>query len=194
MATTPDPRLPGTPDPPDTADPPLRQDVAGPAALVHWPREADRRAELAALHIPRLLLVAPEVAPPDVGDDEDWARLPADERDTAARLEALRARHARVTLRGRDLRTARGSVRLSATEAAALAALLRANGAIVSRDEVGAAVAAHVAVSARTVDDIVSKLRRRIRPVGLDVVAARGRGHTLGPRLDWPVGEDLPLD
>jgi len=194
VAFPPAPRRPDPLDPPGLPAPPLRQDVAGPAALVHWPREADRRAELAALRIPRLLLVAPDAAPPPVGDDEDWARLPADERDTTARLEALRARHARVTLWGRDLRTARGSVRLSATEAAALAALLRADGAIVSRDEVAAAVAAHVAVSARTVDDVVSKLRRRIRPVGLDVVATRGRGHALGPRLDWPVGEDLPLD
>jgi len=172
----------------------LQQHVAGPAALVHWPREAGRRAELAALRIPRLLLVDADASPPDVDDDEDWARLPVDERDTAARLAALRARHATVTLTGRDLRTARGGVTLSATEAAALALLLREPGAVVARERLAAAMAPHVTVSARTVDDVAYKLRRRIRPLGLDVLAARGRGHVLGARLDWPVNQDMPLD
>jgi DNA-binding response OmpR family regulator len=178
---------------------PLRRHVAGPAALVHWPGDAVRRRELAALRIPRLLLVAPDAAPPEVDDDEDWARLPTDERDTAARLASLRARHATVTLAGRDLRTARGAVTLSPAEAAALAVLLDSPGRVVPRHELAGALAGHGAVASRAVasravDDVASRLRRRLRPLGLDVFAARSRGHLLGPRLDWPVAEGLSLD
>ena len=55
-------------------------------ALLHWPRDAAARAHLAAAMLPRLLLVPAGEEPPQPGDEmEDWIRLPADERDVAAR-------------------------------------------------------------------------------------------------------------
>ncbi|MET0434365.1 MAG: hypothetical protein ABW025_09385, partial [Cellulomonas sp.] len=49
--------------------------------LVHWPRDEVLRRRLARAGIARLLLVEQEVeAPTGIGVDEDWVRLPADER------------------------------------------------------------------------------------------------------------------
>jgi hypothetical protein len=57
---------------------------------VRWPDEAEVRADLRARLRPRLLLVAPDAAPPDVVDDlEDWVRVPADERDISVRANRL---------------------------------------------------------------------------------------------------------
>jgi hypothetical protein len=178
-------------DPMDTT---LQQQVAAPVALLHWPRDRGRRRQLQRLGIPRLLLVAADGPVPEVDDDEDWVRLPADEAEAAARLSALRSRRGGVTLQGTVLSTGWGSVTLSATEAAVIAVLLQPAGEIVPRNTLAQALAAHVTVTARTVDDVIYRLRRRVRPLGLDVFAARGRGHVLGPRLDWPVEADLVLD
>jgi two-component system OmpR family response regulator len=178
----------------DPGDERLRRQVAVPVAVLHWPRDHDRRAELAGLGVPRLLLVAADAPAPEVADDEDWVRLPADERDTAARVAALRARRSGVTLAGTIVATTWGSATLSPNEAAALAVLLRVPGAVVAREEVAAALAAQVTSTARAVDDVVYRLRRRLRPLGLDIFASRGRGHLLGPRLDWPVSGELTLD
>jgi DNA-binding response OmpR family regulator len=129
-----------------------------------------------------------------VADEEEWVRLPADESETAARLSAFRARRGQVSLRGTVLATGWGTVTLSATEAEVVALLLQPPGAIVAREAIAGAVAVHGTLTRRTVDDVVYRLRRRLRPLGLDVFASRGRGHLLGPRLDWPVPGELVLD
>ena len=164
----------------------MRVQVGLPVAIVHWPREAAHRATLAEAGLPRLLVVEPGVPPPEVADDEDWIRAPADERDLAARLAGLRARCAAAHLDGGRLETTRGTVTLSPAEAAVTEVLLGAEGRVVARGALADAAAPHLAVTSRTVDDVVYRLRRRLRPVGLDVFVARGRGFTLGPRLDWP--------
>src|SRR3954451_16776898 len=62
----------------------------GPVELLHWPRDEALRRHLAADGTPRLLLVPPGAPTPVVrAADEDWIRLPADERDVATRLRAL---------------------------------------------------------------------------------------------------------
>ena len=40
------------------------------------------------------------------------------------------------------------------------------------------------AATAREVHDVASRLRRRLRPLGLDLFSARGRGYALGLRID----------
>lgn len=73
-----------------------------PVELVRWPAEADRRQALAAGGVPRLLLVERgSTSPPRLDDDEDWIRLPADERDVWARLDRLAVHHARRLRRPR---------------------------------------------------------------------------------------------
>src|SRR5687768_9253811 len=63
--------------------------------LVQWPAEAGRRERLAEAGVARLLLVDVGSDPPLVLDAlEDWVRVPADDRDVRARMEALVARAA----------------------------------------------------------------------------------------------------
>jgi hypothetical protein len=58
--------------------------------LVSWPDEATRLADVRERRLPRLLLVAPDAAPPAVDDEiEDWIRLPADTRDVEVRARRL---------------------------------------------------------------------------------------------------------
>src|SRR4051794_30600396 len=69
--------------------------LAVEVALLRWPADADRRTLLAETMRPRLLLVAEGERPPAGVDElEDWVRLPADEREVAARLQALSTRAA----------------------------------------------------------------------------------------------------
>ena len=50
-----------------------------PIELLHWPTQEDRRQLLATLGEPRLLLVAPDTAPPQLVDDlEHWIPNRAD--------------------------------------------------------------------------------------------------------------------
>ncbi len=153
--------------------------------LVRWPVERRRREQLAARGIPRLLVVAEGAeVPTDLGDDEDWVRLPASEQDVAARLHNLGTRvRAGISLDDRVLRTSLGTVTLTEREATVVATLLEHRGAPVPRDVVAASLGAP-APSGRAVQDVASRLRRRLRPLGLDVFSARGRGYTLGWRID----------
>src|SRR5690349_13821329 len=61
--------------------------------VIRWPADRDRCRHLAGLGVPRLLLVDGNAAPPVCTDPlEDWIRLPSDDRDIDARMNALRAR------------------------------------------------------------------------------------------------------
>ena len=54
----------------------------GAVRLVRWPEERELRERLRAEGTPRLLLVRPPAPAPDVMEcEEDWVRLPADDRD-----------------------------------------------------------------------------------------------------------------
>src|SRR5687767_10655034 len=62
-------------------------------ALVRWPTEDEKRAELALGSVPRLLLLEDGAEPPDDSDClEDWVRLPASEVDLHARIVGLTRR------------------------------------------------------------------------------------------------------
>jgi DNA-binding response OmpR family regulator len=163
-----------------------------PVALVRWPRDRDRLGELAALGLPRLLLVAADAPAPEVGDDQDWVRIPAGDRDVSARLAALRARTGGVSLEDAVVRTSLGAASLSPLQAAVAAVLLGEPGTVVPRAALESAAARHRPVTPRTLDGALHRLRRRLRPLGLDVTSSRGRGYAIGPRLDWPIG-DIPL-
>jgi hypothetical protein len=61
--------------------------------LVRWPDERERREELRRTGRPRLLLLDDgSPAPTTVDTLEDWIRLPADELDVRARVQALELR------------------------------------------------------------------------------------------------------
>jgi hypothetical protein len=155
---------------------------AVPVALVHWPTETAVRATLAADGLPRLLLVAADAEPPDDFDDlEDWIRLPADERDVSVRVKALGERARRVVsppvlLDGWLLRFGGREAALPESEAAVVGRLLARWGELVSRDDLAACLRPGRGGRAAGLDDVVYRLRRRLRPLGLEIHAARARG------------------
>ena len=159
-------------------------------ALLHWPRDQEQRAHLAETMLPRLLLVPVGEEPPRPGDDmEDWIRLPADERDVAARLHALSERAERslaatVVLDGRCLRRGPMTMPLSPAEARFASRLVEHPGTLVPRGELARSIWPGEPPSAKALDDVAYRLRRRLAPIGLDLVSSRGRGfalHVLSP-------------
>ena len=166
-------------------------------ALLHWPRDGDERERLAEAMLPRLLLVPDDVEPPASGDlMEDWIRLPADERDVATRLDNLAARASAslertVLVDSTCLRRAASTVALSPHQATFAGLLLAAEGRVVSRASLSRAIwGGDADPCGRALDDLAYRLRRRIEALGLDVVAARGRGfvlHILTPAAAWEV-------
>jgi DNA-binding response OmpR family regulator len=149
---------------------------------------------MAAVGLPRLLLVDVELnAVPDVDENEDWVRLPVVSADLAARVDTLRDRTSSVSLDGPVLRTARGSVMLSPAETVVTLELMVTATTVVARPALERRLRLHVEVTPRTLDDVVYRLRRRLRPLGLDLFVARGRGFSLDARPDWPIDEAVVL-
>jgi DNA-binding winged helix-turn-helix (wHTH) protein len=163
-------------------EPALGGPSAVPVALVHWPTEAAVRDRLAADGLPRLLLVNADAVPPDDFDDlEDWIRLPADERDVSVRVRALSERARRIVtppvlLDGWLLRFGGREAALSESEAAVVAHLLGHWGQLVPRDDLAGRLGQGRGGRAAGLDDVVYRLRRRLRPLGLEIHAARARG------------------
>jgi two-component system OmpR family response regulator len=157
--------------------------------VLRWPEEQVARDRLAAQGRPRLLLVAPDAAPPEGRDcQEDWVRLPADDRDVAARLRALELRaqrHVHVPQtdeRGR-LTFAGQWVALSPIEERLISALAARFGDVVSRREllgVGWTGGDEPTDAALRVH--LTRLRKEIAPLGLEIATVRGFGHVLQER------------
>jgi DNA-binding response OmpR family regulator len=155
-------------------------------AVLHWPAQADEAKELAAGGRARLLLVATDADPPAFEDALwEWVRLPADERDVAARLLMLTRRLEpndvevpRVDASGRLLfRSA--WVALSPTESRLASVLAENFEAIVPASELGrrgwpAGMWGNNALRVH-----VTRLRHRLAPLGLEVLAVRSQGFIL---------------
>lgn len=155
--------------------------------LIRWPRDTERRHQLATAGTPRLLLLEPGTPIPELADDEDFVRLPADERDVSARLRRLGLARIRPTRPDdRVVANRLGRVTLSEGQAAVVALLVAAEGRLTPRAEVEAAFwpGPGGPPAARALDDAVHRLRRRLRPIGLEIHAARNRGYVLGHDLD----------
>jgi hypothetical protein len=169
-----------------------------PVELLHWPAQAESRPALARNGVPCLLLVAAGAGlPGPIAPTEDWVRLPADERDVAARAQALCLRLARSA--AEPPRVADGVVthgerraELTDAEATALALLLDAGG-VVSREELTDAVWPHGAQGSRSLEALVYRLRVRLADVNIHVRTVRGRGYVVdaGP-IAASRAEDAP--
>jgi two-component system OmpR family response regulator len=158
-----------------------RRDVV----VLRWPDDAEEVDRLAAARLPRLLLVEETADAPESGDcEEDWIRLPADDRDVGARLRALARRagrhqalpeldeHGRVHHRGRW-------VAPSPIEQRIMSILVQRFGVVVSADELvqhgwpggrskGGSLRVHM-----------TRLRKQIEPLGLDIRSVRQFGYVL---------------
>jgi DNA-binding response OmpR family regulator len=163
----------------------VTQGYAEPAgagvAIVRWPEEAASLERLRASGTPRLLLVAPgAMAPPGTGCDEDWIRLPAPDDDLRARASALAARASRHSprpeLKGDGRIALQGRwVSLSQTEEEMARLLSDRFGEVVD----GETLAAAQSLTGNAVRVHITRLRKRIQPLGLVVRTVRGRGYVL---------------
>jgi len=166
--------------------------LADSVALVHWPRDNARRVQLAAARLPCLLLVEPDATPPVVEMWEDWIRLPADERDVSIRLQGLALRVCRPEIVDNSiLRNSYGTVTLSSQESAMAQALLESEGRLVSREELERALWPDGRPTARALDDLVYRLRQKVKPLQLNVFGARRRGFVLGVAIEVAPAEPL---
>ncbi|HSS09393.1 MAG TPA: helix-turn-helix domain-containing protein, partial [Acidimicrobiales bacterium] len=154
-------------------------------AVLQWPAQADDAAALAADGRPRLLLVAPEADPPGSTDYlEEWVRLPADERDVAARLQTLatRAEVLAPHVDGSDRLLYRNRwVGLSPIEARLAKVLVENFEQVVHEADLGrrgwpddewpgAALRVHL-----------TRLRRKLARIGLEIPTVRRHGVVLQP-------------
>jgi DNA-binding response OmpR family regulator len=133
-----------------------------------------------------LLVRAPAPAPVIEECEEDWVRLPADDGDVQARVAALVARSARhlpVPRVGPDgrLRHADAWIALSPIEHRLAKTLAEHFGEVV-----GSAVLTQAAWPGNGHGDNdgalrvhLTRLRRRLRPLALDVQNVRGRGYLM---------------
>lgn len=176
---------------PNRAPLPLRApDGTHPSVqILAWPEEAAREAELAALGAPRLLLVAPDAQPPADWDEcTDWVRLPVDERDLCARIDALQRRTSTAPALVLDefdvLRRGDDWTALAPIEARLVEVMLRHPGRVVSRRDLAANAWPHGMPTDRSLDTRLHGLRRRLQPLGLQVRSVRRRGLLL---------EDVPV-
>ena len=152
--------------------------------ILRWPEQADRIDDLERLGIPRLLIIEPEVAPPpSTSCIEDWLRLPVDDASLRARLVALAAhaqRHPTVpTLDEHGQLSHRGeTVFLSMTDQRIAESLIEQYGRVVDEEEL-LERAQPESRNDQTLRVNVSRLRRRIAPLGLAIICVRGHGYLM---------------
>jgi hypothetical protein len=154
-------------------------------AVLQWPAHEDERQTLDRLGLPRLLVLDLTADPPtSVSCLEDWTRLPVESADLRARLAMLAARselHGAVPrLDALGLLWHRGThARLSPTEERLAAALLAHFGEVVRDEDLLDAGWDRRPASAGALRIHLTRLRRRIRPLGLEIRSRRGVGHVL---------------
>ncbi|HMF81944.1 MAG TPA: helix-turn-helix domain-containing protein [Acidimicrobiia bacterium] len=152
--------------------------------VLRWPEEVDAVERLRHLGIPRLLLVEPGVAPPNgTSCVEDWVRLPADDVDLRVRLAALAERAARhppaPIVEDHGCLSHRGvTVILPPVDERVARALVEHFGLPVTVEELRARAwpdgGSNTALRVH-----ISRLRRRLEPLGLAITSVRGRGYLI---------------
>jgi hypothetical protein len=153
--------------------------------IIRWPEEAAALEHLRTLGRPRLLLVAPDVPAPGTDDcDEDWIRLPAEDADVRIRISALAARAARHArppeAKGDGRLTFRGRwVSVTGIEEAIAQALCRQFSEVVDHAAVEAAAALVRQPTPNALRVSISRLRKRIAPLGLAVRRVHNRGYVM---------------
>jgi DNA-binding response OmpR family regulator len=151
--------------------------------IIRWPEGQDEVDRLEQLRVPRLLLVDPDVSPPRCASClEDWIRLPADDADVRARIASLASRALqhpyRPTLDECGALACRGRrIFVSELDQRILTPLLARFDDVVAEGELLGAWPGHAQNNALRVH--LSRLRRRLEPLGLTIIAVRNKGYTL---------------
>jgi len=154
---------------------------------VRWPEEDELLEQLRRQRAPRLLLVRPPEPAPEVSDcEEDWVRLPADDGDVRARMLALAARsaqHHRGPHVGEDGRLSFDGdwIALSPIEHRLAGLLAERFGEVVEGELLAGAAWPDEGINEGALRVHLTRLRRRLRAVGLEVQNVRGRGYLMEP-------------
>jgi hypothetical protein len=164
--------------------------------LLHWPADDHTRAGLDAAGVARILLVAPDAAPPEAwGDLEDWVRLPLDSDELRSRTRTLRRRArawARPWFDGDGLlRAGDGWLDFPDGPRAVVALLVERFGELVSADELAQAyLASGGSTGASARKTMIARVRQRLTEVGLDLHNVRDAGYL----LEWAALEGAGAD
>jgi DNA-binding response OmpR family regulator len=157
--------------------------------VLRWPLELAGLAAARADRVPRLLVVEGDDEPPADWDPlEDWVRLPANSRDVAVRVAALRRRavssDCRPSVDGFDRLIYDGRwVSLSPNDYKLIQPLVEHFNDVVPYENVAALLTdGKAAGSAGRVR--LTRLRRRIEPLGLEIRTVRPHGLALTARRD----------
>ncbi len=152
--------------------------------VLRWPEQTDDVARLDLLGVPRLLLVEPGAEPPTSASClQDWLRLPASDADVRARLHALssRAEHhpSRPTVDTLGQLSHRGqAVFLSHLDQRIAEVLVRRFAEAVPDDDLRAQVWPEGATE-QALRVHISRLRRRLVPLGLTITCVRNVGYAM---------------
>ncbi|MFS4105724.1 helix-turn-helix domain-containing protein [Streptomyces sp. PD-S100-1] len=161
--------------------PSLKKDVN----ILRWPAERQLREQCRRLGLLRLLVVERNHEPPTCADvREDWIRMPATPKDFQARITALQLRGVSHTVPHLDqdgiLRMGTAAVAVSPREAQLLQVLIQRFGRTAAREELRAHLSEDGREASRNALDLhIKRLRRRVRPLGLSIRTAWGRGYVL---------------
>lgn len=158
---------------------------AADVVVVRWPEDAARIQRVRTVGRPRLLVVGPETpAPATVDCGEDWIRLPADDADVRARIAAIAARATRhgmtprTTSDGRLMFRGRW-VNVSGIEEALARVLLEHFGELVDDRAMEEAASAGSSTTSNALHVNLSRLRKRLAPLGLVIRRVRCRGYVM---------------
>jgi hypothetical protein len=162
-------------------------------AILRWPEELAQVEHLRAAGTPRLLLIAPDTpAPLSTDCDEDWIRMPAPEDDVQVRASMLLARSdrhgPRPSMKGDGRVAFRGRwVAVSQTEEAIARVLLDRFGEVVDIEALIAGCGDQ-SPSEGAIRVHLTRLRKRLRPLGLAIHVVHGRGYVLENQSQRAVG------
>jgi hypothetical protein len=154
--------------------------------LVRWPEQEDLRRQLAETETPRLLVVAEGHPPPERWDElEDWIREPVDPAELDARKASIQARASRQRRRPRLdddglLWVGDAWVDISPGQVPTVRLLVDRLGQVIRYEEMAeacesAGASGHIAA----VKAHLTRLERRLSPLGLRLRSVRARGHLL---------------
>ncbi|OEV08508.1 hypothetical protein AN218_26230 [Streptomyces nanshensis] len=152
--------------------------------------ESAKRERCVEEGVLRLLIIEGGAPAPLCSDvREDWVRAPISKPDLRARVAALRAKSYPFTVPRVDpsgaLKYRDRIVAISPAETALLESLTTAFQGLVPREELMSRLVERQACSTRNALDLhIMRIRRRIRPLGLTLQTAWGRGYILEHATD----------
>lgn len=153
-------------------------------AMVEWPQGEPDLADLTRRGIPRLLIVAPTITPPLCTDSlEDWVRVPVEEPDLRARLltlaERQRIRMALTIDEHGILRQDNTLILLSGFEQRIAEVLIEHFGVLVPRESIERRLWTEPDPHSIAIRVHISRLRKRIAPLGLKISCVVGVGYVM---------------